>query len=475
MTDHDPPAPGKRDPGPSRAAADRRAFLRGAGGLAAAGMVCPFSGAVSEGRAAGAAAPVEHAKGISPGSQGPSRSTAIAFDGPNQAGILTPLQNHSCFVAFDLVATDPAALPDLMRRWTIAARRMCRGQAVAPAHDDPEQPTADSGEAFGLGPARLTITFGFGPTLFDKDGHDRYGLARLRPAALADLPRFNGDQLVAAQCGGDLSVQACADDPQVAFHAVRNLARIADGVARLRWIQNGYSAQFAAEDTPRNLMGFKDGTQNPISVRPDQVHAISGGRRFTGGTADEYVWADPAAAPWMRGGSYMVARRIRVFLEHWDRTPLSFQEEVFGRRKVSGAPLTGHTEFDPLDLDATDKDGNPVIAENAHVRLGSAATTGGAQILRRSFSYNDGLNFVAERWPPWHQGLEYDAGLFFLCYQKDPREGFTRIFETMSRIDLLNQYATHVGSGLFAVPPGTGGEGGYVGETLFKAAGLHSA
>ncbi len=448
-------------------AASRRAFLKGAGGLAAAGAVCPFSGA--------RAAPATVAEGITPSARGPSRAIAEGFDGPHQSGILTPLQNHSCFVAFDLTTEDGPSVVSLLQRWTEAARRLMRGQTAAAMADDPDQPAADSGEAVGLGPARLSLTFGFGAGLFEKDGQDRYGLKARRPAALIDLPRFNGDQLAPGATGGDLSVQACADDPQVAFHAVRQLARIADGVAQLRWIQNGYSAQFAAQDTPRNLMGFKDGTQNPIAARPGQVQAIAGGRKFVRRDPGEIIWADGTDQGWMQGGSYLVARRIRISVEHWDRTAVSFQEEVFGRRKASGAPLTGKSEFDPLDLDATDKDGNPVIGENSHVRLGSAATNDGAQILRRAYSYNDGLNFIAERWPPWRQGLEYDAGLFFICYQRDPRTGFVKIFDKMSKLDLLNQYATHVGGGLFACPPGTGGPHGYIGQALFEGVSLRTA
>jgi deferrochelatase/peroxidase EfeB len=455
-----------RDGAAATAPASRRSFMRGAGGLAAAGKVCPFSGA--------RAASETVAKGITPGTQGQTRAAMEGFDGPHQSGILTPLQNHSCFVVFDLVSEDGPSLVRLMRLWTEASRRMMRGQTAAAMEGDPDKPGADSGEAIGLGPSRLSITFGFGAGVFEKDGKDRYGLRSRRPAALIDLPRFNGDQLAPAITGGDLSVQACADDPQVAFHAVRQLARIADGVAQLRWIQNGYNAQFAAEDTPRNLMGFKDGTQNPIAGKPGQPQAIAGGKPYLPGSADEIVWADGSDQGWMKGGSYLVARRIRVALEHWDRTAVSFQEEVFGRRKASGAPLTGKDEFDPLDLDAVDRDGNPVIGENSHVRLGSAASNGGAQILRRGYSYNDGLNFIAERWPPWRQGLEYDAGLFFVCYQRDPRTGFVAIYDRMSKLDLLNQYATHVGSGLFACPPGTGGRTGFIGQSLFEGVTLRT-
>ena len=260
---------------------------------------------------------------------------------------------------------------------------------------DPDHPAPDSGEALGLSPARLTVTFGFGAGLFSRDGQDRYGLAARRPEALVDLPRFNGDQLQPDRTGGDLSVQACADDPQVAFHAVRQLVSMAYGAANLRWTQAGFSRRTEADgETPRNLMGFKDGTQQPDNLA-------------------EVVWVGDEGPAWMRGGSYVVARRIRIALEHWDRTELGFQEEVVGRRKYSGAPLGGRQEFDKLDLDASDKDGNPVIAENAHVRLGNAASNGGALIHRRGYSYNDGVSVTAERWPPWRQGLQYDAGLFF--------------------------------------------------------------
>jgi deferrochelatase/peroxidase EfeB len=169
---------------------------------------------------------------------------------------------------------------------------------------------------------------------------------------------------------------------------------------------------------------------------------------------------------WMRGGSYVVPRRIRIALEHWDRTPVAFQEQTIGRRKTSGAPVGGKIERDVPDLGANDSDGNPVIAENAHVRLASASASG-ARILRRGYSYNDGLSFTAERWPPWHQGMEYDSGLLFVAYQKDPRTGFVKMFDRMAKFDMMNQFVTHTGSGIFACPPGCA-EGGYIGEALLS-------
>ncbi|HLY87923.1 MAG TPA: Dyp-type peroxidase, partial [Acetobacteraceae bacterium] len=364
----------------------------------------------------------------------------VPFHGANQAGIVTQQQSHTYFLAFDLLTAMRDDVTQLLRAWTDAAARMTSG---APAS------APDSSEALGLAPSRLTVTFGLGAGLFQKDDHDRYGLAARRPAALIDLPTFNGDQLVPERTGGDLSIQACADDPQVAFHAARQLARLAGSAARVRWAQTGFLSRPAGGGTPRNLLGFKDGTQTPQEVA-------------------KVVWVDAEGPDWMRGGSYVVVRRIRMALEHWDHTDVDFQEQTIGRHKMSGAPLGLRDEFAPLGLDRMDKDENPVIPETAHVRLANAASNGGAEILRRGYSYNDGVNFTAERWPPWRQSMEYDAGLFFLCYQRDPRAGFVRIFENMARLDMLNQYVTHSGGGLFACPGGVG-PGEFIGHKLFTS------
>jgi deferrochelatase/peroxidase EfeB len=418
-------------------------------------------------------------------------SMAEPFWGAHQGGIVTPMQSHSYFAVFDLVAKTRADVVKTLEAWTAASARMARGlpiepfeetdysyaptsldmatvtttatpAAVAPYDDSGYgAPSAakieapDSGETAGLGAARLTVTFGFGAGLFVKDGKDRYGLAKHRPEALVDMPHFVADQLVPAHTGGDLSVQACADDPQVAFHAVRQLARIADETARVRWTQAGFMPRFGPKETPRNLMGFKDGTNNPPIGNEDDMA--------------KFVWVDEDGPDWMRGGSYAIARRIRIALEHWDRMHTGFQEQTVGRHKASGAPLGRAHEFDALDLKATDKSGNPLTPENAHVRLAAAENNGGARILRRPYSYNDGTNFTAERWPPWRQGMEYDAGLLFICYQRDPRTGFLKIYERMSKFDMMNQFATHVGGGLFACPGGVA-EGEFIGQRLFAKA-----
>lgn len=440
--------------------ASRRDFLTGAAGLAA------VAGSGMSAKAAVTAA--------SAGSKAAGKPLSEPFWGPHQGGIATPAQSHSYFAAFDLVTDKRDDVVKLLQAWTEAAARMSAGRTAQPLDDSlttavaatsistkandsyaappPSVMAADTGEALGLTPARLTVTFGFGAGLFTRDGKDRYGLSARRPAALVDLPKFVGDQLVEAHTGGDLSVQACADDPQVAFHTVRQLARIAGETAKIRWVQAGFLPVPGTKETPRNLMGFKDGTINPSMSDP--------------GTMDEFVWVGDEGPDWMRGGSYMVARRIRIAIEHWDSMKVAFQEQTIGRHKYSGAPLGKQNEFDALDLTATDKDGNPIIAENAHVRLAAAASNGGTQILRRGYSYNDGVNFTAERWPPWRQGLEYDAGLIFVCYQRDPRTGFIKIFERIAKFDMMNQFVTHVGGGLFACPGGAA-DGEFIGQRLF--------
>jgi len=202
------------------------------------------------------------------------------------------------------------------------------------------------------------------------------------------------------------------------------------------------------------LMGFKDGTMNVPTGDAAQMR--------------QFVWVGEEG-DWLQHGSYLIVRPIRIALEHWDRMKLGFQEQVVGRYKHSGAPLGARQESDALDLNAKDAEGNPLIPESAHVRLAAPESNDGAQILRRPYSYDNGLSFTAERWPPWRQGMEFDAGLLFVCFQRDPRTGFVKIFENMSKFDMMNQFVTHVGGGLFACPPGTR-EDGYIGQSLLEHA-----
>jgi deferrochelatase/peroxidase EfeB len=416
----------------------RRGFLSMAGLAAAAGA------------GFGAREAVKAVADLGSGSTG-SREP---FRGVHQGGILTPAQSHTYFAAFDVVTEKREDLIALLQRWTDAAARLAEGKTVGDVEPADAKAPHDGGDSLGLSLSRLTLTFGFGSTLFSNYGKDRFGLAKQRPEALVDLPTFPGDQLAKERTGGDLSVQACADDPQVAFHAVRQLIRLADGVAQIRWTQSGFCSTPPDGGTPRNLMGFKDGTGNP-SIKDASL-------------MDKFVWAGSEAPGWMQGGSYVVARRARIALEHWDKMAVAFQEQTFGRKKLSGAPLGREKEFDKADLTAVDSDGNFIIPEGSHLRLATAASNDGAQILRRSYSYNDGVNMTAERWPPWRQGMEYDAGLLFICYQRDPRTGFIRIFDKLSKLDMMNQFVTHVGGGLFACPGGVDGND-YIGQRMFEA------
>jgi deferrochelatase/peroxidase EfeB len=416
------------DPGPSR-----RGFLAGVTGLAAGTAATPALAAPKGGDVA-------------------PRGAAEPFYGRHQSGILTPAQSHCTIASFDISASDKTAVAAMLQRWTEASARLTAGLPAQPPGSDRDAPAGDSGESLDLAPARLTLTFGFGAGLFVRDGTDRFGLAARRPEAFVDLPNFPGEQLAEPLTGGDLVIQACADDPQLPFHAIRQLSRLAYEVAELRWVQSGFIGNFA-KTTPRNLMGFKDGTGNPSTADAKLM--------------DQHIWVGAEGPAWMRGGSYVVFRRSRMALEHWDRMKVSFQEQTFGREKHSGAPLGAHHEADKVDLDATDQDGNPIIPENAHIRLASADNNGGARILRRSYSYNNGVSFVAERWPPWHQGMEYDAGLIFVCFQRDPRAGFIQINEKLSRFDMMNQFVTNIGGGLFACPRGVE-KGSYIGRDLFE-------
>ena len=377
-------------------------------------------------------------------------STVYPFFGEHQAGIVTPAQDRLHFAAFDLAASATREdLVELLKDWSFAAARLTAGLEVTEGgavDGSPLAPPADTGEAIGLPASGLTITFGFGPTLFTTDdGVDRFGIAGSKPDLLTKLPRFSGDALRPESGGGDLCIQACADDPQVAVHAIRNLSRIAFGRASLRWSQLGFgrtSSTSTSQVTPRNLFGFKDGTAN---VKAEETSTVT-----------EQVWVGTDdGPPWLVGGSYLVTRKIRMIIEAWDRTQLQEQENVIGRSKGEGAPLSGGREFTAIDFDAKGAAGQDLIASHAHVRLAHPTNVGGAQLLRRGYNFVDGNDELGR----------LDAGLFFISYQRSP-EQFIAVQSNLAR-DALNEYIKHVGSAIFAVPPGAA-SGGWVGSTLFS-------
>jgi deferrochelatase/peroxidase EfeB len=322
----------------------------------------------------------------------------VPFHGRHQAGIATPPQAHLAFAAFDVTAADVVALRSLLRVWTRAAARLSRGETV--------------GNAPGSGPARLTVTFGLGPSLFD----GRFGLSSRRPGALAELPAFRGEEFEAGRSGGDLAVQACANDPAVAFDAVRALSELARGTAVVRWLQRGFRGS-ASDGVVRNLIGFRDGTNN-LDAADERAMA-------------QHVWVQEPS--WMRDGTYMVVRRIRLRIEHWDSVTLAEQERTIGRRRASGATIA---------------------APNSHVSVARGRRH--ERILRRSYSIADGLD---------RQFGELEAGLFFVCFQQDPGRQFVPIQRRLAAHDHLNEYTFHTASAVFAIPPGSR-RGGSVGAGL---------
>ena len=349
-----------------------------------------------------------------------------------QAGIATPSQDRLAFGSLNLVPGATAAqVKAMLAQWTIAAERMTRGELVG-VSDNPTAPPLDTGEAQGSPPDNLTITIGYGPSFVD----GRLGLQHRRPTVLEDLPLLPNENLDPNYAGGDIAIQACSDNPLVAFHAVRNLARLGMGVVEHNWMELGfgvYSSTSTAQQTPRNLLGFKDGTRN---VKTQE-------------TADmkDYVWVgDETDQPWLSGGSFLVARRIRIFIENWDRDYLQDQENVIGRTKAEGAPLSGGTEFTEPDLKVTDSATNqPKIPMTAHIRMASPESNGGIKMLRRGYSFTDGIDPV--------RGTLL-GGLFFIAFVKRPSQ-FSSVQRNLGgNGDSLNEYIQHTGSAVFACPPG---------------------
>lgn len=412
--------------------------------LGAAGVGAAVVGAAGAGAWAGRAS----AAGTTTG----HLHAAVPFRGERQAGIITEAQDRMHFATFDVTTDSRAELVNMLMEWSHMAERMTRGEEAATDGAvglNPHAPPTDTGEALGLPASQLTLTIGFGPSLFVKDGKDRFGIAAQRPEQLRDLPKFPNETMDPDRSGGDICIQACANDPQVAVHAVRNLARVAFGRAVVRYSQLGFgrtSSTTRDQATPRNLFGFKDGTNN---IKSDETDVLN-----------KNVWvADGDGPGWLTGGSYLVVRRIRMRIEPWDRTTLLEQERVIGRAKGSGAPLGRADEFDALDFELKNDEGEPAIDKFSHVRLASPEMNNGVEILRRGYNFTDGTDGFGH----------LDAGLFFIAFVRDPITQFIPMQTELARRDLLNEYITHTGTGVFAVPPGVreGDKHAYWGSTLF--------
>ncbi|MFF5342043.1 iron uptake transporter deferrochelatase/peroxidase subunit [Streptomyces althioticus] len=360
-------------------------------------------------------------------------ATKVPFHVKHQPGITEPLQSRGHLLAFDLApGAGRKEAAALLRRWSDTARRLMAGEFEA---------EGDSDVARDAGPSSLTLTFGFGHSFFA-----RTGLEQQRPTALDPLPAFSSDRLDRARSDGDLWVQIGADDALVAFHALRAVQKDAGAAARVRWQMTGFNRSPGATARPmttRNLMGQVDGTRNPKPGEPD---------------FDERIFVPEQGEPaWMANGSYVVVRRIRMLLDDWEKLSLREQEGVIGRRKANGAPLSGGDEKTAMDLEKTDAQGNLAVPINAHARITRPDQNGGAAMLRRPFSYHDGID--ADGTP--------DAGLLFVCWQADPLRGFVPVQRKLDRGDALTPFVRHETSGLFAVPGGAA-EGEYVGQALLE-------
>ena len=419
---------------PSAPNLSRRAFLTGS---AAVGVAAVAGGV---GGVALATATETRAPGVVvPG--------YIPFDGAHQAGIVTPTrpQTAAIFVALDVVVASGPELATTMAELTRRARQVASG--FAPEAGDPLYPPPDSGIlGAAVGPSDLTVTVGFGASLFD----ERFGLADRRPMQLTRMPSFPNDRLQPALSHGDLMVQICATDEASCVHALRYLMAGTRGSLVVRWLIHGFQQRPGGgmetpgtQATPRNLLGFKDGTANPKATDASLM--------------DDLVWVrgDQGEPAWAVGGSYMVVRPIRMFVERWDRTALGEQEGIIGRTKRTGAPLGVAREEDDPAYD-NDPEGARIPLD-AHIRLANprTAATQPNRILRRGYSYSRGFDGA---------GL-LDEGLLFVCFQQDLERGFVTVQKRIAG-EPLEEYIQPVGGGYFFAPPGTTTDG-VIGGSLF--------
>lgn len=351
----------------------------------------------------------------------------VPFHGTHQAGVETPPQAFATFIGFDIrPGADREALARWFKLWTDDAQRLTQGR---PALADPDPDLAGS-------PASLTITVGVGAGFLEAAG-----AGHLAPPWLRPLPPFSVDALEERWSGGDVVAQVCADDPVSLSHAVRMLVKDARAFARVRWTQRGFlHARGAVPEgrTPRNLMGQLDGTTNPAP-----------------GTADfaDMVWIDDGPE-WLRNGTSLVIRRIRIEADAWEKLSRHGREEAVGRRLADGAPLTGTAEHDEPDFEALNEQGLTVIPPWAHIRR-ARPDDPRQRIMRRPYNYDDG---------PDPDGRP-DIGLVFASYQADVQAQFIPIQRRLDELDMLNDYTTPIGSAVFAVLPGVE-EGGWLGEAL---------
>jgi len=396
---------------------DRRAFLgRSAAVLGAGGLI----GATAA-RAGDAPAPTD------------PLAQAVPFEGAHQAGVLTRAGGEATVLALDAIAADRAGLIQGLQALSSRARELSAGTRIPV--QDPDEPPADSGTlGTEIAPDALTVTIGFGASLYD----GRYGLAKAKPAGLKPMPAFPNDGLDAAQTHGDVLVQVTANHRDTVVHAVRELLRPVRGAFALRWSVDGFQS---ADRGPRpgsarrNLFGFRDGTANP-DVGDDAAMA-------------KLVWTP-------EGGTFQVVRVIRMHVEFWDRVGLREQENMIGRARPTGAPLGGTDEAQDPRLDLDPK--GTRIPLDAHIRLANprTAATDDQRILRRAFNYSRGFDSAGQ----------LDQGLIFIAFNQDLERQFEAVQARLAG-EPMTDYITPVGGGYFYVPPGAANDADWVGSSAF--------
>jgi deferrochelatase/peroxidase EfeB len=360
----------------------------------------------------------------------PPVTDVLPFRGTRQTGIALPRQTDTVLAAFDVTTKSLAGLRALLNRWTVVAEALTQGVEVPDLPIFGNSP-ADPGETWGFTPHNLTITVGIGPRPFVAALGKTFGLTHKRPTALAPLPKFAGDKLQAPISQGDFVLQVCADNAAVAAHALRQMARAAQGTARLRWLQAGSAPATPDGSTGRNLFGFKDGT---ATIKPDEL-----------ADQDKFVWTQHGDGPnWHTGGTFLVYRKIHMELQAWDAALIDLQEAAIGRDKAKGAPLSGGDENSPVVLNKKSASGRLLIPFNSHVAQSHPSRNKGVRMLRRGYGYVNGVNVEGQ----------YDAGLLFMAFVRNPIEHFIPMQKRLAASDNLTRWSTPIGSGVWAVFPG---------------------
>jgi deferrochelatase/peroxidase EfeB len=410
----------------------RRRFL--AGGLVTAGAAAALPAAAACGSDGSDAASSSGSAGAEP--------QYLPFRGPHQAGITHPGNQQGLMAAFTVTAADRSELRGTLAALTGEISRLMSGGRYE--ERNPAYPPLYTGAVGNPPPpADLSVVVSVGASLFD----DRYGLAERKPRALEPMPFLANDRLDPDRSHGDLLLSVTSTHEDLNLFALRQLHRATRGTLALRWMLDGYNRRSQVDTRPggagrRNLMGFIDGTAN-----------LDTGDRSV---MDRYVWVqsgddEPA---WAVGGTYHVVRVIRMLVEFWDRTRLSEQEAIIGRRKSTGAPFSGSVETDVPDY-AGDPDGATTPLD-AHIRLANPRTAAAADdlILRAGLNFSRGFDAAGQ----------LDQGLAFVSYQRR----LSQFLNTQARLagEPLEEYIRPEGGGFYFALPGVEREGDILGGSL---------